>query len=43
MTLSKKFHEILTKINNYYQSRRVTFFEQWIEVNMNSRGQDFIG
>jgi len=24
----------LKKIGNYYQSKRVTFLEQWIEVNV---------
>ena len=28
------FMQIWKKIGNYYQSKRVTFLERWIEVNM---------
>ena len=28
------FMKIWKQIGNYYQSKRVTSFEQWIEVNM---------
>ena len=28
------FMKIWKKIGNYYQNKRVTFLEQWIEVNM---------
>ena len=34
MILSKIVYDNLKKIGKYYKSKRVTFLEQWIEVNM---------
>jgi len=35
------FHEILTKIDSYQKSKRVTFLERCIKVNMNNVDQAF--